>query len=73
MKFLIGLAECFFPHDNDYLSLLLLAIFASALSCGIVATGLWLAHSPPTLAGSDEVHRSCLEHCEKGCGESPHQ
>ncbi|MGF7137698.1 hypothetical protein P3T40_009213 [Paraburkholderia sp. EB58] len=71
MKFLIELAGYFFPHDNGYLSILLLAICASAFSCGIVAIALWIAHAPPSPTTSDEVHRSRQEHCEKACVESP--
>jgi hypothetical protein len=70
MKFLIELANYFFPHDGDYLSLILLATFASISSYGIVAIGLWIAHAPYVPAASDEAHRSCPEHCEKMCAKS---
>jgi hypothetical protein len=70
MKFLTALARYFFPHDGGYLSILLLAISASALSCGIVAIALWIAHAPPSPTASDKVHRSCPEHSEKTCFES---
>jgi hypothetical protein len=64
MKFLIELANYFFPHDSEFLSLTLLATFVSILSCGIVAIGLWIVHAPPTPAVSGEVHRGGAQHCE---------
>jgi hypothetical protein len=68
MKNLRKIAGYIFPHENGGIPLALLALAATASSCGVVAIWLWVAHSPPAPSPADATRRNCLERCNKVCG-----
>jgi hypothetical protein len=68
MKYICKIAAYLFPNSRGDTSLLLFAFVSAASACGLVAAGLWLAHTPSAMSPSIAMQPECLDRCEKVCG-----
>jgi hypothetical protein len=72
MKYIREIYKYFFHHVGHDISLLILATATAASVSGIVATGLWIAHThayaPVASTTANTAYRTCLESCWAQCG-----